>query len=415
MKKILSAVAALGLVAGVATTASALEFKVSGYYFVEGVNLSSADGTGLVLNDEDQGSDAYWDHEFVIKPTMTVNDKIVVKSKIYLAANNWGADDKATADGGNINVKHLFMEYKSPIGKIRVGRTSAGMWQGDFLSNDSHANRLMYFPKFGDNLTGCFFLQKSTENDGVTADSDADTDFYSGGVTYKTKDLVAAIQLDHERNATSATAMTDYTRLKGYYNQNFAKMYAEVEFAYLDGETENDVVADTDKSSLGVMADVGMKMDKLDVGMMFIYGSGDDDGAADGDVDNLGQLGEQFQPYNILTGRHTGMMVNDVQTAMASMTQAGIVSLGVHANFAVNDKLALSSALAYAKAEDEQNGWDDDYGWEIDLGMSYNLMDNLTYQVDFGYLVAGDFFEEGVAGADAEDVYTLTHRLTMEF
>jgi hypothetical protein len=80
----------------------------------------------------------------------------------------------------------------------------------------------------------------------------------------------------------------------------------------------------------------------------------------------------------------------------------------------VSDKLSVNSALAYAQAESELQGFDDEYGWEIDLGMSYSLMDNLAYQVDFGYLMTGDFFDEGNT-LDAEDVYSLTHRLTMEF
>jgi hypothetical protein len=207
-------------------------------------------------------------------------------------------------------------------------------------------------------------------------------------------------------------------------------MYVEVEFQYENGTIEADdntidigagLGKDVDVESLGFMADVGMTMDKLDVGMMFIYGSGDDDDRDDGDLENLGQLGEQFQPYNILTGASTGMMVHDFHGANEDMALAGIISLGVHADFAVSDHLSVNSALAYARAESERSGFDDEYGWEIDLGVSYELMDNLTYQVDFGYLVTGDFFDHEwdgsavVATDDAEDVYTLTHRLTMEF
>jgi hypothetical protein len=414
MKKILSAVAALGLVAGVASTASALEFNVSGHYFLEGVYLSSGDGSGLVLNDDTIGNDAFWRHEFKIKPTMKVNDKITVKSTIYLAENAWGTDDTDTDDGNNINVHQIYMEYMSPVGKVRMGRTSAGLWQGDFLSSDSHANRLMYFPNMlPENWGACLFLQKSAENDGEDTDVDADHDLYEASAWYKTKDMVVALGYDYFRNAAAATQLSTKHRVKGYYNQNFSKMYAEVEFQYETGEVDNDVAPDTDRETLGLMADVGMNMDKLDVGMMFIYGSGDDDGT-DNDVENLGALGEQFQPYNILTGATTGMMSQDFNGTNGSMTTAGIVSLGVHANFAVSDKLSLNSALAYAQAESERaTALDDEYGWEIDLGMSYALLDNLTYQMDFGYLMTGDFFE--TATADAEDVYVLTHRLTMEF
>ena len=427
MKKILSAVAALGLVASVAGTASALEFSVAGEYFVEGVYLSSGDGTGLVLNDDDIGNDAYWRHEFKIRPTMKVNDKIVVKSTIYLANEDtnsggttrgvWGSqDDTKINDGRNISIQHLYMDYMSPIGTVRVGRTSAWLWQGDFLSDDEHANRLMYYPNFlGDDFGGYIYLQKTTENDGYNSKVDADSDVYGTSAWYKHKDMIVAVGYDYFRDATTAGQVETIHRIKGYYNQDFANVYAEVEFQYELGDIDIDAAADEDIESLGLMTDVGMNMDKLDVGMMFIYGSGDDH-PTDTNHDDLGQLGEQFQPYNILTGANTGMMVTDSVDAMDAMTTAGIISLGVHADFAVSDQLSVNSALVYAMAESEQSGWDDEYGWEIDLGMSYELMDNLTYQVDFGYLVTGDFFE-GAAGSglDAEDVYTLTHRLTMEF
>ncbi|MDR9502558.1 MAG: hypothetical protein RI601_12250, partial [Desulfurivibrionaceae bacterium] len=123
MKKVLSTVAALGLVAGMATAAQALDFKVSGNYFLEGVYQSSGDGEGVSLTEDtvtgdERGNDAFWRHEFIIRPTMKVNDKISVKSKIYLANSGvdtkdgsdgtWGQDDTGTKDGGNIDLHHLF-------------------------------------------------------------------------------------------------------------------------------------------------------------------------------------------------------------------------------------------------------------------------------------------------------------------
>lgn len=466
MKKVLSTVAALGLVAGMATAAQALEFSVSGYYFVEGTHMSSADGTGVVTTvdadkvagidtgvnvtgltsgvtlDDEAPNDDYWNHEFVIKPVMKVNDKIAMKSKIYLAADKFGNDsatiaptdnDLAVANGGNVTVHHLYMEYMSPIGMLRVGRTSAGLWQGDFLSSDGYGNRIMYFPNWlPENIGGCVFIQKVNENDSRAGNDlvDADTDLYEVSAWYKTKDLKVALGYDFwDMNQAAAS---DYTRhrIKGYYNQNMGNIYAEMEFSYDWGTMDWDAagVKDTDIDTFAIMADVGMTMDKLDVGMMFIYASGDDD-ATDNDNESAmghvyGSLGEQFQPYTILTGRHTGMLSNDFNGTNADMAFHGIMSLGVHADFAVTDKLSLHTAVAYAMADTDEVATgieiDDEYGWEIDLGASYKLMDNLTYSADFGYLMAGDFFKGyEIAGVgpfgDAEDVYVLNHRLTMEF
>jgi hypothetical protein len=208
-----------------------------------------------------------------------------------------------------------------------------------------------------------------------------------------------------------------------------------MEFSYDWGTIDDDAIGvkDIDISTLAVMADVGMTIAKLDVGMLFFYASGDDD-TSDNDRESAmtyvygGHLGEQFQPYQILNGRHSGMMSSDFNGFNADMALAGVMSLGVHADFAVTDKISLHSAVAYAMADVDE--WtiapgvtldiEEDYGWEIDLGASYKLMDNLTYSVDFGYLIAGDFFEGysylGVGSdASAEDVYVVNHRLSMEF
>ena len=53
MKKILSAVAVFGLVAGVAATASALDLTVTGYYKLEGKALNEgAAGGGVQLSQD---------------------------------------------------------------------------------------------------------------------------------------------------------------------------------------------------------------------------------------------------------------------------------------------------------------------------------------------------------------------------
>ncbi|MEN8258882.1 MAG: porin, partial [Thermodesulfobacteriota bacterium] len=387
-------------------------------------------------------NDDYWYHEFIIKPVMKVNDKIVMKSKIYLADDKFGSakdgHDLEVDDGGNVKVHHLYMEYMSPIGKLRVGRTSAGLWQGSFLSTDSYANRIMYFPNFLPKPLGaCIFTQKSAEKDSLDPNNvvDQDSDLYEASVWYKTKDLRVALGYDFWDFNQVTTADSTRQRIKGYYNQNMGNVYTEMEFSYDWGTVDSDTagVDDVDTDTFAIMADVGMTMDKLDVGLMFFYASGDGD-STDNDNESAmfhvyGGLGEQFQPYQVLTGRHTGMLSNDVNGINADMAFHGIMSLGVHADFAVTDKLSLHTAIAYALADTDE--WtfdplfptleiDDEYGWEIDLGVSYALLDNLTYSVDFGYLMTGDFFEgyqfAGVGPfGDTEDVYVLNHKLAMEF
>ncbi|MEJ2034036.1 MAG: hypothetical protein P8Y63_13595, partial [Deltaproteobacteria bacterium] len=103
MKKILCTVAAFGLVAGLASTAAAVDFSVSGRYEVDGYYLSDANGNGFVLQDEgDVGSDAYFLQSFKMAPILKINDELKMVTDIWLADNNvWGSgQDEERFQGG---------------------------------------------------------------------------------------------------------------------------------------------------------------------------------------------------------------------------------------------------------------------------------------------------------------------------
>lgn len=431
MKKYVSVIAAFSLVAGVAGAASALEFTMSGRYMLEGYYLDNADGQGFNPYDDELSSDAAWVHTFQVKPTMQVNDKIKFKADIRLAKDqDWGSqDDLGTSDGGNVNVKKLYMEYASPIGKIRMGRTPAGAWAGDFLSSGGHADRIMWWPGFvAKPLSFYVFLQKSTEGDWYDGDSDSDNDLYEAGLDYKAENMLLKIGYDYydyaSKNDDPVLANryeVNRHRIKGYGDMTFGSIYLETEFSYDWGDIDYDVNAnDEDIDTFAFMVDVGTRMDKLDVGLMYFYASGDDDPSDD---DNNAALdgwahdgiGDDFNPYYILTGDHTGMLGSDEYPDDRNMAAAGVHCIGMYSNYLVTEKLTLRGALAYAMADRELDDVDDEYGWEIDLGATYKLLDNLSYELRAGYFDTGDFFEDMDAASDADDLLLLSHHLTLTF
>ncbi|HDO30571.1 MAG TPA: hypothetical protein ENG79_05890, partial [Desulfobacteraceae bacterium] len=140
MKKILATAVALGLVVGVAASASALELKIKGSYQVDGYYLNqgngaAGDGGVIPWNDATYraitgktgtpGNDDWYEHEFRIKPNLIINDKVQIKSDIRLIDSNtvWGHQaDLQTANGGNMKVRKLWLLYDSPIGRWEIGR-----------------------------------------------------------------------------------------------------------------------------------------------------------------------------------------------------------------------------------------------------------------------------------------------------
>jgi|GEM_PF-656766 len=495
MKRVFSTVAALGLVAGMATAANALDFSVTGNYWAAGLYLSDAQGAGFSrLTDGDQvvdvngvetelgdslgsdvGSDAYFAHEFKILPKLVVNDKVTIFGDVRLIDTQiWGAQDdtpgqNATTTGGNNNghgldINKLYMDYLSPIGKVRVGRSPAGAWGHDFLNHTGPADRIMWWPGFVSAPWGIVTLyQKSREGDAGVSGSwtlgadtnlgqetsivstDADADLWLLGVTYDTAPIKFQIGYFFNDNAyvgdgnLAANAANPfdraYHRLDGSANFVFGNYYANTELVYDFGDWQdfdNDnagATDDVDVDAMGFLADVGGNFGPLRTGVMYFFASGNDQDDDDMEAimtSTVGSLGKDFQPWYILTGSDSGMAVTDHQGARADMVAAGIHSLGIYADYQFDDRLSFHGALAggWADEEDavgevlqdagtgEYDGRDDSYGWEIDLGAAYKLLDNLTYSVHFAYLDTGDFFAAetnllGVDGTDADAVADL--------
>ncbi|MCK9294197.1 MAG: hypothetical protein M0P70_03875 [Desulfobulbaceae bacterium] len=456
MKKIISTVAALGLVVGVAGTASALDFSMSGEYILEGYMLNNADGGdnsfgngGFDPYNDDAGTDSAWLHTFIIKPKLQVNDKIAMFSELRFARYNvWGTDNNygnagdsdLTSGEQNIDVYTLYMEYLSPVGKIRAGRCAVPPWGGDFLSTYTHADRLMWWPSFvADPFELLVFTQKSVENDWYNNDDDADNDVYEIDLTYKTDNLLLLGGYDYYNYKSNSNYDRADNKLRLYGVGKIANFTIEGEWgwqfgSWRDYDTEvPGVLEDQDVDAMAVMLDGSGQFDKLDVGLMYFWAEGQDDDIlthADADVtaamNNTLEdgLGDDFNPYYILTGDLTGMLNSDVFNADPNMTTSGVNAIGVHSDFQVSDQLSLHGAIGYAWADTTDVveaaygvSVDDEYGWEIDLGAKYKLLDNLTYEVRAAYFNTGDFFDDIAAtgNQDSADLYLLSHHLTMTF
>ena len=465
MKKIVCTAAALGLLAGLATTASAVEFKISGSYTAEGIYmdkgaghevLTSADKAGVAAdfnNDffggdpvvttamiptyvggvdlwsDDATSDAWYQHTFIVKPTMKVNDKVSMAAEIRFMDNNvWGSQDDTHADkgiggSGEIYVRALHMDYDSPIGKVRIGRIATGGYGLDFADNDTRGDRIMWWPNFlAKPWSTLFYIQKNTEHDRYDGSSSSDSDHYEARLNFKNDSLDAGIRYGFTNNNSytnpdwadnGGTADNHDNELQsvsifGIYKMD--NLFAKGELTHNFG----DKTASVEYDNWGGMVQVGGKFGPATPSLMYFYASGDND--LTGDDKAFGSTGTEFTPLYILTGRNTGML-NPDQNALAHilMKQTGVHALVAAVDYAVSDRLTLHGAIGWAKADDEFPTQDDEYGWEYNIGAAYKLLDNLTYEARAGYLDTGDYFKFGDADINTENVFVLSHSLTMTF
>ncbi|MBU1404639.1 MAG: hypothetical protein KKE83_08125 [Proteobacteria bacterium] len=452
MKKVLSTVAALGLVAGLASTAAAVEFKMSGKYIVEGYSISDANTTYGADLAGPTSSDAYWMHTLQIKPTMKVNDKISMHGDVRIFKEAvWGDPDSGVSqDDGNtdLDFDKVWMTYLSPIGEFRVGRHEANIFGSKFLDSSTSADRIMWFPSFVPKPWSLLVLTQKNEEDDLEANAaDQDDDLYKLMITHTSDAGKAGVEYKYTRSASAATL--DGTgepnsldahnlALWGKYKvmDNWT-IEAEVNHRFGDQSNAEGTTTVTDWDAWAGMLDVTGKFGALDAGLMYFYASGDSnslDGDNEAAMSAYGGTGDDFKPLYILTSDHTGILNDDLadftDAQYAGVAAAGVHAVVLHAKYAVSDKLTLMGAIGYAQADEETQvtnaagtnfsggGYanrDDEFGWEYNIGAAYKLLDNLTYEAHFGYLDTGDFFKSAVATDDTNNITLMSHHLTMSF
>ena len=148
--------------------------------------------------------------------------------------------------------------------------------------------------------------------------------------------------------------------------------------------------------------DAGQNFGNLQTGIMYYYASADDG--------SFNLLPPRQSPAYILNNSY-GIMQADLGDTGEMIKENGIHTIILHSDLALNNRLNLHGGLAYGlSAADSKNS----YGMEVDVGASYAIFDNLIYEVRLGYLNMGNVKHYDEA-SNPEDMYLLTHHLTLEF
>ncbi len=434
MKKVLSTIAALGLVAGIATSASALELKVKGTYTVDGFYMdngagaapgsapagtaapvaSSGNGLQLASNPSDPAtkSDSWLQHMFNIDSELVVNDKISMMSRVRLISwgTVWGVqDDTNPNNGNNMSVDKLWMAYKSPIGNWGIGRRNAGAWGLSFVDQDYGGDRIFWDSAklFGDVFSTYAFYEKLVEGEAYVKNVDKlDSDYYEIGATltggWGKATLAYGVTQDNTKDSVDAAAVAAFPgaaatlttpafpataaipafygyettthRIKGVGQLKFGgNMGLDTEFDYKFGTKDYNLAtkADQDLSQFAFLADFYATMDALTGHAMYFHTSGDNN-SADNDNDNYYGTGTDFEPLYILTGVFGNILNNSYQgAASASSFGDAAKKAGVNAGVLSAD-FAATQALTLHGAIGYAVADKEMAGYDNDYGFEYN-------------------------------------------
>ena len=462
MKKVLSTVAALALVAGVASNAMALDkpgrasevpattaprvptptapgvalWSVAGQWVLAGALIGGGVGDpnsgGADVKSDFDNTDAWYIYSFKILPVLQVNDKISMKGEVRFADRCvFGTSCGSSSSERDADFKHVYMEWVTPYGKTRFGRTPAGAWGPKFMNNGSQGDRIMWWPNFmPDNWGALIFTQKISEKDSQTSGmSDGDTDGYYVDVNYKADfgKTIAALWVAREADvaATDSSVTTTQFRLTGNYKFGDFGIEYEWNQNFGDGTPEGTRTSKSDSTGTGLMADLSYKMDDFTFGALFFYMSGDDDPTDNERESLMGSkgVGNDYNPYQILTGDYMGLLQGDktdggAHRALFADGVAGVISIGGYLKWNVSPKLTIGGEIGYAEADEAPYNYDDDFGVEFGVGLGYKIMDNLQYNAHFSFLATGDYWKEDgnpVFESSNDDVYLIAHALSMKF
>lgn len=143
---------------------------------------------------------------------------------------------------------------------------------------------------------------------------------------------------------------------------------------------------------------------------------------------NLGALLEFQESANIslanfeplmITSSKADILNDQSKSADAMSTTADISSargFAIAAEYKPTAQLSVQGAFGMAT-----NNWgsldaaERQSSWEANLGLVYKLLDNLNYEIHFGYMETGDLFKERNSYSDVENIIMVSNKISMSF
>lgn len=142
---------------------------------------------------------------------------------------------------------------------------------------------------------------------------------------------------------------------------------------------------------------------------------------------NLGALLDYRETADIQLRNFEPLMIASTKADILngqSLTEASLRTtpdLGTSTGFAISAEYSPTSQFAVQGTFGvAKNNWDPseaehESSWEANLGLIYRLLDNLNYEVHFGYMETGDVFKERNSYSDVEAIIMVSNKLSMSF
>jgi len=439
MKKLLVVLLSLGLIVAFSATASAVDVKFSGEYYVAG-----GYDNNRTLADVNTVSKAVFATRTRVKTVFEVAEGLSMTTRFDALEKMWGSvgqnttvnwdasnsriigSSTTTALQENIEMEQGYITFKAASGTFQVGYQDADVYGTVFGDTPTSRPKIAYSYPIGAFTIGLVY-EKNYEANSTTY-TDGDVENYSANILYKFKGGEAGF-LAKFINGAVTRPVTDY-RAKyyafvPYMKATFGAVYVEGEVIYYTGNTKEyespTTTADVKAAGWGGYLKAQMNMGPAYFGGQVGFSSGDDSTTADKDESGP-KSSTSWTPLLLFGNANTKVFTGNVDnggtngTTAYSSNKQNILLMTAFGGFNPTPKLNLEATFGWMKADTAPATYvSKDYGMEFDVTATYKIYDNLSYMLGAGYLWTGDYFKGTSAANKVGNDYMLLNKLTLSF
>jgi hypothetical protein len=401
--------------------------------FDDNQDLDDRDGT--------DGSQAKFDQRFRIQPVFKITDRLTLNTKFEaLDRVNWGG----TAD--SIDMERAWVDAEFDMFTLKFGRMQAGTCGLSYCNSDGDADRIKVVLKDTDPFYLDFTYSKYIEADYNTttgaagAGNDQDMDGYAIMGSYKVEGVEAGVLVEFVSDGSpvhGAVAQADakqrYTIIDPFVKAVFGPVTVEAEAQWYTGDYldfDNSATTDIDYDAKRYLLDVGVDLGVATVGVGYAHSVGRSN--TETDFTNAGFGGNDWEPLIILTGfwdHGAGGLgsvanLNEKNKSITAASDTDMPDLGtgtgpatlwsdagynifyIYGSFSPMEDITISAIVGSATADETSRfaaGVDDDIGTEFDVRVKWQVMDNMVYDIGFGFFSPDDFWKAGDSTSQVDD------------
>jgi hypothetical protein len=432
------------------------DFRVRGFYHenvVDGYDKGATNAAVLAncaalgtTNCDDQV--AYNSMRFLLTTTATAGLATGVVTLDFTSANNsgnlrlggggsaiTGESDVAVGPADDrFALVEAYIKADLRVATLAAGRQTFKLGHG-IIFEDSADGFVVDVPAGPAKLTlADLKLQDNTDASVVfigntgTEGTGADTDLYAANLSIKptgdiASNLFFAYYNDRGTNFPAGANDLNVFIVGVTGDANLGPLTLGGEIDFLTGEVN--IPPDTDLEGLNVQVSGGANVGPANVGLTFLYASGQDP-ASTTEI-NINGLDGNYSTGFILTNSGARSLQpkdgtcitqdgSSLVGAPGCIAGSGLIAIKGTGNISPIDRLSLQADVIYAmSAEDSAANSNDDIGVELDGSARYKIDDNLSVMGGIGYLLTGDWWKPTTASPDPDNIILLVGEISYHF